>query len=206
MLSKRNDDELYQAYLAKVYQHTQGFQSYSSLQRQQFSEQGVCITYGELLYASVKKIIRTLKLSEDDVFLDLGSGLGKCAMQVFMQTPAKKIIGIEASSALHLSALTAQQKVKIELPYLWDDRAFDLVEGNFLQASWQRATAVYSCSTCFTQELLVAMGRKMNEEKQLTQILSLRPLPSLERLRLQDVFSVECSWDSALCYYYTLRI
>jgi len=199
-----NDDELYQGYLAKVYQHTQGYQSYSLPQQARYSKTNVCITYGELLYFSVKKILQALILRPEDIFLDLGSGLGKCALQVFMQTDLNKVIGIEASSALHEQAQIVQLQVVADLPFFWEqDRELIFVRDNFLEANWQDATIIYTCSTCFTQELLMAIGDKINQQPSVKQVLSLRPLPTLQ-MRLKKVFVVECSWDSALCFYYSV--
>ncbi len=197
-----NIDELYQGYLAKVYQHTQGYQRFTSEQHQTLAKDNVCITYGELLYPSVKKLIRMLSLTSQDVFLDLGSGLGKCMLQVFMQTNLKKVIGIEASVALCQQTQMVLATVKNDFPFYWENgREISQMSGNFLTCDWQDATCVYTCSTCFTQELLVSIGNKINRMPQIQKVCSLRPLPTLQ-LPLKKIFTVECSWDSALCFYY----
>ncbi len=197
------DDELYQGYLTKVYQHTH-VKNYSPSEREAFTQENVSITYGELLYPSVKKMLKQIALRSDDVFLDLGSGIGKCALQVFMQSDVHKVVGIEASNLLHEQALKICQQVKTDFPFFWfDDRQLNFIGDNFLKANWQQATVVYTCSTCFTQELLVAIGNKINQQATVKQVLSLRPLPTL-KMPLKKVFSVECSWDSALCFVYGL--
>jgi len=197
-----NEDELYQGYLAKVYSKPV-LTSPSSKEEDALIQAGICITYGELLYPSVKKLLHIARLAPTDIFLDLGSGLGKCVLQIFLQTALQKVIGIEAIPALHQQACQAQEQMQAALPFLWENRTLDLVEGNFLEKDWQGATIVYSCSTCFDRRLLNAIGHKINEEKQVQQVFSLRALPTLKRLRLKKVFVVECSWDSALCFYYT---
>ncbi len=202
----KNEDEYYQAYLTSLYEATRGYQAYSVEAREALLKDNICITYGELLYPSVKKIIRKLQPQKTDVFLDLGSGLGKCAVQVFMQSDMQKVMAIEAASALHQQALAVKATVQKDFPDFWqDNRALDFYCDNFLTHDWDGATLVYSCSTCFTRELLDAIGEKINAQKQVQQVLSLRPLPTLTRLRLQQVFSVECSWDSALCFHYSLK-
>lgn len=202
MISKIIDDELYQGYLAKVYQDTRGYQRYSVAENQMYQQSGVCITYGEVLYQSVKKIINVMSQQQNEVFLDLGSGLGKCALQLFMQTDLKKIFGIEASQILHAQAMTAVRQVNSDFPCFWEEgRTLSLICDNFLHADWHGATIIYSCSTCFTQELLIAIGNKINQQPQVKQVFSFRPLPSL-KIPLKKVFTVECSWDSALCFFY----
>ncbi len=201
-LSKKNSDQLYQGYLEEVYQHTHGYQAYTSQEKTDFEQSQVCITYGELLYPSVQKILNYLSLTEEDIFLDLGGGLGKCALQVFMQSNVKKVIAIEASTVLYNQAYIAKSKLKGDFPFFWEEhRELQLYCANFLQSDWQGATVVYSCSTCFTQELLVSIGNKINEYPHIQQVVSLRPLPTIG-LPLYKIFGVECSWDSTLCYYY----
>src|SRR5262245_11690106 len=113
------EDALYQSYITEVYQQTSAYQSYSPSIQKDFTESNVCITYGELLYPSVKKIIHRLQLTAQDVFCDLGSGLGKCALQMFLQTDVKKVIGIEAASTLHQQAISCIERVKKDFPYFW---------------------------------------------------------------------------------------
>ena len=78
---------------------------------------GVCPTYGELHYYSVKKLIHLMQLGDQDIFLDLGSGLGKCALQLFMQAPAKRVVGIEALQSLSDQANRVATKVKDDFPF-----------------------------------------------------------------------------------------
>lgn len=200
-----DEDQLYQGYLAKVYQSAQSAPFYSETQRQAFSQSNVCITYGELLYPSVKKLLSVLQPRSDDIFLDLGSGLGKCAMQMFMQSKMQKVIGIEASSSLNQQAQQVAQQLSQDFPFFWGKaRELHFICDNFLNCSWQKATLVYTCSTCFTQELLIKIGDKINQQTQIQKVLSLRPLPTLQ-LPLKDVFRVECSWDSSLCFFYQAK-
>lgn len=203
MISNPSEDELYQGYLKRVYQHTQGYQRYSFLQKERFASSEICVTYGELLYPSVKRIIQCFQYLPTDVFLDLGSGLGKCALQVFMQTDLKKVLGIEGSNSLYNQTLEVVEHVQNEMPFFWEDnRELVFTCDNFLKSDWKGATLVYTCSTCFTKELLEAIGDRVNQEPSVRHVMSLRPLPTI-KLPLKAVFNVECSWDSALCFHYS---
>lgn len=202
-MNKEAIDSLYQGYLTKVYQHTQGYIAYSKAELEYFKQHNVSQTYGELLYPSVQKMLAQFHPRPEDVFLDLGSGLGKCALQAFMQTPVKRVIGIEAADALFAQAQRIAEQVKQDFPFFWDNnRTLSLRHENFLTADWQDTTLVYTCSTCFTQSLLAEIGRKINQHTSVQQVMSLRPLPTLTRLPLKSVISVECSWDSSLCFHY----
>lgn len=194
-------DKLYQGYLNHVYQKSNGNHVFEANQSKALREQGICLTYGELLYPSVKKLIRKMALNSQDRFLDLGSGLAKCAMQIFLQTDVGQVLGIEASSFLHQQAYQIAKQVQEDFPCFWENRSFTLLCDNFLQIDWQNPTVVYSCSTCFTTELLVAIGEKINQTPSIQQVFSLRALPTIH-LPLKAVFGIECSWDSALCFHY----
>ena len=199
-----NIDKLIYGYVESLYQHSQGFQSYTDLEKQNYMSEDICYVYGELLYPSTVKIIEKLHLSQKNVLLDLGSGLGKFALQVFLRSEVRKVIGIEATEPLYVQSTKIINHVKKELPIFWDDnRELVMMANNFLDVDWSVADVIYSCSTCFTQELLGKIGEKINQTSNIQHALSLRPIQSLERLKLHQVFSVECSWDSALCFWYT---
>ena len=188
-------DELYQAYLAHVYQHVE--------QPLLVGKVSGSLTYGEMLYPSVKKLLNKLQIESNDIFLDLGSGLGKLALQVWMQTILKSVIGIEAREELSRQTNEVVHQIYQGFPFFWEnDRHFKIITGDFLNTDWEKATIVYTCSTCFRPELLTAIGDRLNSETSVMQVLSLRALPTFTRLPLKEVFSVECSWDTALCYLY----
>lgn len=204
MLSSKIDKLIY-SYVESLYQHSIGFQNYSEDRKDHYMSKDICYVYGELLYPSVVKMINKLKLDKDDVVLDLGSGLGKFTLQVFLRSNIEKIIGIEATEPLYKQSIEKIEKAKHDLPFFWENRTLTLIDSNFLEQDWNVANIVYTCSTCFTQELLEKMGDKMNETPSIEHALSLRPISTLTRLKLKDVFSIECSWDSALCFWYSAR-
>lgn len=196
-------DADFQAYFQRVYQDAPALNSPSEHVQQQTRDRGICSAYGELLYYSVQKIANRLQLTNKDVFCDLGSGLGKCALQIFMQTDVQHVIGIEADKRLVEKSLSVCHSVQHDFSFFWDHhRTLDLQAGNFLSCDWQNPTAIYACSTCYDMPLLTAIGDRINQTPSIRQALSLRPLPTLTRLKCVDIFRVECSWDSALCFHY----
>jgi Histone methylation protein DOT1 len=201
---KKNDSILYQAYFHDVYRKLTGFQTFSATEFQKMQNEKICATYGELEYISAVKIFNIAKMTEQDIFLDLGSGNGKLVLQAFLQTAAKLCLGIEAVEKLVLQSNQVKQRLIDDMQYSptsTHDLAF--IQGNFLTTDWRKATVVYTCSTCYTKELLIDIGNKINQEATVGKVFSLKPLPTLTRLKLKSVFGVECSWDSALCFFYT---
>lgn len=196
-------DELMYGYVESLYQHSNGFQNYTDSEKKKFMSKDICYVYGELLYPSTLKIINKLNLSSKDSILDLGSGLGKFVIQMFLRSSVGKVIGIEAAQYLYKQSERVINQVKKELPFFWENnRELTLIESNFLEVDWEISNIIYSCSTCFTQTLLDKIGEKINHTSNVNHVLSLRPLPTLTRLKLHQVFSVECSWDSVLCFWY----
>lgn len=188
-------------YIQNLYKNCIQNITYSKNQQADFQAQLVSITYGELLALSAVKLINKLKLTKDDKFLDLGSGLGKLAMQVFMLTDVKSVLGIEASNNLSMQAQKVLGQASIENPGVFHGD-FELLAANFLNSDWEDPTVVYTCSTAFSQELILKIGEKINQTPSIQKVATLRPIPNLKNFKLVTQFLVECSWDSSLVYYY----
>lgn len=201
-----NFDEIVQAYMGLVYQDSTSHQIRTQDEIESLQASNICTTYGELNYYSALKIFKKLNLRPNDTLLDLGSGLGKFALQAFIQTEVGKVVGIEAQQQLYLQSLKAVQILRTDFDAFWkDNRDLIFLNENFLESDWYHANIIYSCSTCFTLGLLEAIGHSINKQPHVQQVLSLRPIPTL-KIPLKDVFAVECSWDSALCYHYSKLI
>jgi hypothetical protein len=78
----------------------------------------------------------------------------------------------------------------------------EFIQGSFLTHSFEDASVVLINSMCFTQSLLRALAEKIENTSSIHTVLTLRPLPKLNRLRFTHTQKVQCSWDSALCYIY----
>lgn len=163
-------------------------------------------TYGEILYSSVNKLLSIVPPKQEDVFFDLGSGIGRVVAQVFLQTPVKAAYGIEISPALCQQATLAMARIEQELPQFYqDNRTIKILCGDFLKIPLCGATIVLIISTCFTQDILFELGKIINHTSTIHSVFSLRPIATLERLSFRKVIQVECSWDSALCYLYSSK-
>jgi SAM-dependent methyltransferase len=197
-------DELFQTYVDYLYQGTTGQIQYPTEQSQAMLDQKICVTYGELLFPSLALLLNSLPLTEHDTFLDMGSGLGKLAIMAFYLGPMPRVRGIEASLALYEQSIKPLAQLKIDCPELFAGlRRLKFEYGNFLEADLSDITVAYCCSTCFSQSLLCEIGHKVNKTPSIRYLLSLRPVPTLTRLKFKKVVELECSWDSALCYVYS---
>ncbi len=161
--------------------------------------------YGEILPQGLNKLLKHIHLTKQDIFFDLGSGVGRVSAQVFLQTNVQESHGIEYLSELHQQAYTAAQRIQTELPVFYEsNRKLNFILGDFLRVPFTQATVVLINATCFPPTLLRALAQRINQMPQLHTVICLRPLPQLT-LAFTKAIRIECSWDSALCYLYTTK-
>ena len=171
------------------------------------SRAAVTETYGEITYSSVNKLISSISLTEQDVFVDLGSGKGQVVIHVFLNSLVKEACGIELLPKLHDRAIAASRRLQSELPvFFHGSRKINFLLGSFLDIPFTKATVVFINSTCFTQSLLNELGQLIENTPSIHTVLSLRPINTLKRLVFKKAIRIECSWDSALCYFYTSQV
>lgn len=196
MLSDR--DELCHHYLNMLYQNVQAHSALVHAKTGVVSESN-----GEILYASVDKLLRAMPLTEHDVFIDLGSGSGKVVVQAFLTTPIQEAVGIEIRPDLHQQAMAAVQRIQQNTPdFYLPNRKLTFLLGSFFDIPLTMATVVFINATCFTQPMIYQLGELINRTPNIHSLLTTRPLPSLQRLHFKQARRIECSWDSALCYVY----
>lgn len=164
-------------------------------------------TYGEILYHSVDKLIHQVVLTEEDVFVDLGSGLGKVVVQFFLCSAIKQSCGIEIIPELYQKAQVIKQKVQGSLPSFYSGGRFlHFLLGNFLEIPLTTATVVLVGSPCFSPSMLTSIGNIINQNLNIHSVFTLKPILNLTRLPFKKTIRVECSWDTALCYIYSNKI
>lgn len=195
-LSIHDIDTLCQYYLALLYQNTPAKHVSNHINQ----------TYGEILYSGVDKLLHAMTLSEKDIFIDYGSGLGKVVIQVFLKSAVQQAYGIEISTVLHQQAIAKAHQIERDLPQFYHGgRQLIFLQGDFLKIAVPKPTVALVTATCFTPSLLAALGKVIESTPSIHTVLSLRPIPTLQRLVFKKTIAIECSWDSALCYLYTLE-
>jgi len=194
-------DKVCQDYLTGLYEGLSGFISYEPGEKEGGEKGKVFLTYGEILYPSVNKVIGYLDINENDVFYDLGSGIGKVPLQFFLKTPVKKAYGVEASKKRNDHAIRVYEHLKLEFPELFKTgRQLGCMESNFLEADITDATIIYTCSTCFNEELLADIGSIVDRCPNIKYVVSMKPIPS--KLPFDTILEIECTWDKTKCYVY----
>lgn len=159
--------------------------------------------YGEFLFPGLAKLFSELNLTKEDVFLDLGSGLGKGVVQAFLHTEVGEARGIELNEAMHQVATRASYQIQQDLPQFFENRKLTFIQGDFLKIPFEGVTVALVNATCFSQSLLHSLGNRINQTSSIHTVLSTRPIPTLTQLIFKKVIYLECSWDSAQCFLYS---
>ncbi|MBI5447126.1 MAG: hypothetical protein HY939_00165 [Gammaproteobacteria bacterium] len=189
---------LCQYYLETVYQRIAAPCPAPSTNKGLISE-----TYGEVLYHSLCQLIHNYTFNENDILFDLGSGTGRIALPFFLLTSLRQVCGIEILPAPHHIASQAANIIQQELPGFYkNQRRLSFLLGSFLDIPIDHATVLFISATCFDPSLMYSLSKLINCLERVHTVFTLRPLPNLKRLVFKKVISLECSWDSALCYVY----
>jgi len=145
-------------------------------------------TYGEILPEGMDKLCNKVKFTKDDYFVDLGSGVGKMTMRVFLSVPSGvKSRGIEICRQRHDLAMIARSRLKHRgirnLKFAHDDIQ------NF--NNWSKATVVYANVLSFEPKLKEFVLKNLLTHDTLRCVIlagfyPTSPLPSWRVLRVEE--------------------
>lgn len=183
------------AELTQLYTNITGF-GISEEERGTIKRWGGAPTYGEILPKSVSILLADLKLTEEDVFYDLGSGVGKVAVQVYLESGVKKSVGVELSSTRHAHAMNVYGKLK-DAGKLKANRDLVFRQENILHTDISDATVLFLCSTCYSDELMAELAIKIQQLKPEARVLTLKPFKSPTALKLVKAYQLSMTWAEA---------
>lgn len=190
--------------LDKIYEGISGF-GISDKEVKFIKKAGGAATYGEIKFESAQKLLEYLKPTRDDVFYDLGSGVGKFVLQAYLTTDIKKSVGIELSGTryeLAVKALKATAESNLFDPH----REAKFLNENIITADFSDATIVFTCSTCYSEELMEKIAEKLMKLKPGTKIASLKEFKSHPRLKKVETLKLPMTWsDSSSIYIYSVQ-
>ncbi|HSW74098.1 MAG TPA: hypothetical protein VLG71_02990 [Candidatus Limnocylindria bacterium] len=189
-----NDVEWNKLAMDAVFQDINGFRV-TSEEQDMVVARGGFPTYGEITYESLQTLIDELKLTERDVFADGGSGCGRVVTQIYLNSPVKKACGFELCETRYLSALEAKERLK-ERDML-DDRDLLYYNQNMLDLDVSELTVFYTCATCFSHELMLALTKKLSQAPKGLRVLTLKELPAYDLYGFKFVkeFNLAMTWS-----------
>lgn len=149
-------------------------------------------TYGEITFASVRKLLKKFKVGPKDVVYDLGSGVGKMITQVGMTQKTKKACGIELAQSRYEDA----ERVRTQVSHmgLLKTENTQFICGDILKQNLRDATFVYTCSTVFPNTFMDLLADKLREVKKGTTIISLQPFGERAPLDHVGTLNLDMTW------------
>ena len=127
---------------------------------------GIGYFYGELSWSGAWDVVGLANPKEGDVFIDMGSGVGKMVLAAAMTRGFKECRGVEILPELHEKATMARAKLRDAV----GDEAFAMLPpttlelGDMLAADVSDADIVYCFATCFSPEVTGALAAKLEAE------------------------------------------
>lgn len=132
-------------------------------------------TYGEVTPEGFNQILSDADSKSESVFYDLGSGSGKAVILASLFGNFSKLTGIEIIKELLQESKRILARFDPEVrPILPTDRqeqVIDFVNADFLEYDFSDADVIFAHSTCFYDELMLALERKCATLKKGTKIL-----------------------------------
>ena len=191
-------NNLVERYIPKLYKDINGFtiNSNDKVHELQKSRDTIFTTYGEILQPSVSSLINEIDITRDDVIYDLGSGIGKVCAQLFLQTNAKKIVGIEIVETRHNVANRTKNKLSSKFPSKFRNQRLEFLNMDINDTDMSEATLIYMCSTCYSEALLNGIVDKIDKLPNVRAIISLKQLPRAPtKLPIISEVKIPCSWS-----------
>ncbi|KAK7873280.1 hypothetical protein R5R35_011346 [Gryllus longicercus] len=155
--------------------------------------------YGETSHEVIFEIMNKIKLTNDDIFLDLGSGVGQVVLQVAACTPCKISIGIERAKVA--SSYAKSMDINFKKLMNWYGKKYgdySLIEGDFFDKSFRKvildASVIFVNNYAFDAVTDYKLREIFADIKEGTQIISPRSLCSLNfrinQRNLDDIGSI----------------
>lgn len=182
-------------YIRKIYNNYTGFK----LKLTDNNDNTVAHTYGEILPESVSEMIKNINIDNNDVFYDLGSGIGKVPTQFYLETPVKKSVGIEYNESRNNIAKIISSEIKNNFKSKY--KKLELINDNFFNVDTTDGTIFYLCSTCFNDSVMNQLFEKIISSPNLKAIISLKPFPNIIH---DKVIKLPMTWNKSgsLCHFY----
>ena len=152
-------------FLNKLYAPING--TYISQQeRKRLKLEEDAFTYGEIDFITFMLIFSKIKVEDQEIFYDLGSGTGKVVFTVALWGSFSKVYGIELLPGLHEIASNQLEQAKI---FLADDermsklQSIQFLQGDFKNIDFSDADILFINATCLSHPTWVLLLEKFSK-------------------------------------------
>ncbi|EGT47624.1 hypothetical protein CAEBREN_11251 [Caenorhabditis brenneri] len=124
-------------------------------------------TYGETNFCQMESICKELKIGENDVFVDLGSGVGQLVCFMSAYARCKKSIGIELSQQPAEFAAKVGNGYKCLMKFFgkraghFELHRGDMLDNRFRQLILQEATVIFINNFAFSPSLMLRLKENL---------------------------------------------
>ena len=180
------------AYLQMVYENKGGY-LITREEAESIQNAGGHAQYGEITYDSAAHILEDLNLSRQDVFYDLGSGVGKLVMQAYMTTPVKRSVGVELSTTRHKIAETTRAQAATD-DHISNTRELTFLNQNINSANLSDVTVCFISGLTFPPQLIQGVMDRLSALDHPVKVISVLPLPEHKQFTLIKTYNLPMSW------------
>lgn len=181
------------AYLQMIYENKRGY-TIPPEEGNAILNEGGHPQYGEIPYDSAAHILDDLNLSRQDVFYDLGSGVGKLALQVYLTTPVKRSVGIELSTTRWTIAESCRNQAATD-DHVMNGRDLIFLNQNILTANISDATVCFISGITFPPPLIQSLMDRLSTLDHDVKVISVLPLPPHKQFSLVKTYHLPMSWS-----------
>ncbi|EPY79666.1 hypothetical protein CB1_000903001, partial [Camelus ferus] len=140
--------------------------------------------YGETSFDLVAQMIDEIKMTEDDLFVDLGSGVGQVVLQVAAATNCKHHYGVEKADIPAKYAETMDREFRKWMKWYGKKHAeYTLERGDFLSEEWRERIAntsvIFVNNFAFGPEVDHQLKERFANMKEGGRIVSSKPFAPL---------------------------
>lgn len=158
----------------------------------------VAYTYGTIAPPGVRTVLDHIKFDSSDVFTDVGSGVGNVVLQIYANTPIRRVRGIEYIKARHDDAVRHVGEFK--KLYKIESKELLLVNGDACKEDYSDSTIVFASSTTFPPELMDCFRKTNEANPRLRYLITQKPLGPTKLRYLGDLTTVDTSWSDGEPY------
>ncbi|KAG1664699.1 hypothetical protein FOA52_006674 [Chlamydomonas sp. UWO 241] len=155
---------------------------------------GGTAVYGEVMPDGVANLVAKLNLSPDDVFTDLGSGLGRCVAQVALTSRAGRCIGVELSESRNEQARWVLDRLR-GAPHGRALAHVDLREGDITRCDLEGGTHFWLCSTAFGASGCRMIAERLVSTRSFRVLVTSRAMPPTPYFRKVGEFPCAYTWN-----------
>ncbi len=162
-------------------------------------------TYGEINFDEFAKILQEAEIkSNQQVFYDLGSGVGKAVMAAALSGYFKKVCGIELLPDLFQASEKVLTRFNQEVKSLFlEAEKLEIIfrNENFFETDFSDVDVVFIQCTCMKDEIMNKLAGKLEVLKSGSLVLTAtKKLPS-EKFVIKKVAEHQLGWGKATIYF-----